>query len=143
MRKGDLLRRSVDPHLCRAKFGVNVPLVPMEHQYMVTEPFDGVPADLPTLRDPDRLTYYKEEVGGLVMGGYEPNPIPWAVNGHPAGFSLHPARQQLRPLRTDDGAGAGSRARAWRTGWVIKHADQRAGELHARRQFHHRRGAGA
>lgn len=68
-----------------AKFGVNVPLVPMEHQYMVTEPF-GVPGDLPTLRDPDRLTYYKEEVGGLVMGGYEPNPIPWAVNGIPKDF---------------------------------------------------------
>jgi sarcosine dehydrogenase len=68
------------------RFGVNVPLVSMEHQYMVTEPFDGVPANLPTLRDPDRLTYYKEEVGGLVMGGYEPNPIPWAVDGIPDGF---------------------------------------------------------
>lgn len=68
------------------RFGVNVPLVPMEHQYMVTEPFDGVPSNLPTLRDPDRLTYYKEEVGGLVMGGYEPNPIPWATKGIPKGF---------------------------------------------------------
>ena len=68
-----------------ARFGVNVPLVSMEHQYMVTEPM-GVPANLPTLRDPDRLTYYKEEVGGLVMGGYEPNPNPWAVNGIPPGF---------------------------------------------------------
>ncbi|NOD88309.1 MULTISPECIES: FAD-dependent oxidoreductase [unclassified Ruegeria] len=67
------------------RFGVNVPLVPMEHQYMVTEPFD-VPSHLPTLRDPDRLTYYKEEVGGLVMGGYEPNPIPWATKGIPQGF---------------------------------------------------------
>ncbi len=66
--------------------GVNVPLVPMEHQYMVTERIDGMPANLPTLRDPDRLTYYKEEVGGLVMGGYEPNPKPWAVNGIPSGF---------------------------------------------------------
>ncbi|MEM9631119.1 MAG: FAD-dependent oxidoreductase [Pseudomonadota bacterium] len=68
------------------RFGVNVPLVPMEHQFMVTEPFEGVPSNLPTLRDPDRLTYYKEEVGGLVMGGYEPNPIPWAVDGIPNGF---------------------------------------------------------
>ncbi|MBQ4826034.1 GcvT family protein [Leisingera sp. HS039] len=68
------------------RFGVNVPLVPMEHQYMVTEPFEGVPSNLPTLRDPDRLTYYKEEVGGLVMGGYEPNPIPWAQDGIPQGF---------------------------------------------------------
>lgn len=66
--------------------GVNVPLVSMQHQYMITEKIDGVPANLPTLRDPDRLTYYKEEVGGLVMGGYEPNPIPWAVEGIPSGF---------------------------------------------------------
>ncbi|SNZ19236.1 GcvT family protein [Cohaesibacter gelatinilyticus] len=68
------------------RFGVNVPLVPMEHQFMVTEPIEGVTSTLPTLRDPDRLTYYKEEVGGLVMGGYEPNPIPWAVDGIPRGF---------------------------------------------------------
>ncbi len=47
-----------------------------------------MPRDLPTLRDPDRLTYYKEEVGGLVMGGYEPNPIPWATDGIPAGFNF-------------------------------------------------------
>ncbi|MEM6986521.1 MAG: FAD-dependent oxidoreductase [Pseudomonadota bacterium] len=69
-----------------ARFGVNVPLVSMQHQYIVTEPLDGVTPDLATLRDPDRLTYYKEEVGGLVMGGYEPNPIPWAVDGIPEGF---------------------------------------------------------
>ena len=68
------------------RFGVNVPLVSMEHQYMVTEPISGMPKNLPTLRDPDRLTYYKEEVGGLVMGGYESNPIPWAINGIPKGF---------------------------------------------------------
>ncbi len=66
--------------------GVNVPLVSVQHQYVITEPIDGVRPDLPTLRDPDRLTYYKEEVGGLVMGGYEPNPIPWAVDGIPDGF---------------------------------------------------------
>jgi 4-methylaminobutanoate oxidase (formaldehyde-forming) len=69
-----------------ATVGVNVPLVSVEHQYMVTEPIAGVSGKLPTLRDPDRLTYYKEEVGGLVMGGYEPNPIAWAVDGIPAGF---------------------------------------------------------
>jgi sarcosine dehydrogenase len=72
--------------LC-AMVGVNVPLVSVEHQYMVTEPIAGVPKNLPTLRDPDRLTYYKEEVGGLVMGGYEANPIAWAVQGIPDGFS--------------------------------------------------------
>ena len=66
--------------------GVNVPLVSVQHQYMMTEPIPGVTPDLPTLRDPDRLTYYKEEVGGLVMGGYEPDPIPWATEGIPEGF---------------------------------------------------------
>ena len=68
--------------------GVNIPLQAVEHQYLVTEPFEpeAVPSDLPTLRDPDRLTYFKEEVGGLVMGGYEPNPIAWARNGIPNNF---------------------------------------------------------
>ena len=74
--------------LC-ATVGVNVPLVPVEHQYVITEPFTPeVPRNLPTLRDPDRLTYYKEEVGGLVMGGYEPNPVPWAVDGIPRPFQF-------------------------------------------------------
>ena len=67
--------------------GVNVPLVSVQHQYMVTEAIEGVARDLPTLRDPDRLIYFKEEVGGLVMGGYEPNPIPWAEDGIPQGFN--------------------------------------------------------
>ncbi len=68
--------------------GVSVPLQPMHHQYIVTEPLRNVPKSLPTLRDPDRLTYYKEEVGGLVMGGYESNPIPWDVAAPPEGFSF-------------------------------------------------------
>lgn len=61
--------------------GVNIPLVSMQHQYLITERIEGVTSSLPTLRDPDRLTYWKEEVGGLVMGGYEPNPKPWANTG--------------------------------------------------------------
>ena len=69
-----------------ATVGVNVPLVSVEHQYMITEKIEGVTPNLPTLRDPDRRTYWKEEVGGLVWGGYEPNPKPWAVNGIPEGF---------------------------------------------------------
>ena len=68
--------------------GVNVPLVSVQHQYIVTEPIAGVTPGLPTLRDPDRLTYYKEEVGGLVMGGYEPNPKPWAERGLPERFEF-------------------------------------------------------
>jgi sarcosine dehydrogenase len=72
-----------------ATVGVNVPLVSVQHQYVITAPLTPeVPRNLPTLRDPDRLTYYKEEVGGLVMGGYEPNPVPWAVDGIPGDFSF-------------------------------------------------------
>jgi 4-methylaminobutanoate oxidase (formaldehyde-forming) len=67
------------------KAGILIPLQSVEHQYLITEPC-GAPRGLPTLRDPDRLIYYKEEVGGLVMGGYEPNPIPWALDGIPEGF---------------------------------------------------------
>ena len=66
--------------------GVNVPLVSVEHQYLITEEIQGVTGDLPTLRDPDKLTYWKEEVGGLVLGGYEPNPIVWDSKPIPKDF---------------------------------------------------------
>jgi 4-methylaminobutanoate oxidase (formaldehyde-forming) len=59
--------------------GVEIPVVPIEHQYLITRPIDGVRGDFPTLRDPDNLVYVREEVGGLVVGGYERNPDPWNV----------------------------------------------------------------
>ncbi|MFQ5938094.1 MAG: NAD(P)/FAD-dependent oxidoreductase, partial [Acidiferrobacterales bacterium] len=65
---------------------ITVPVQSVQHHYMVTEAIEGVRRDLPTLRDPDRLIYFKEEVGGLVMGGYEPNPLPWALDGIPKDF---------------------------------------------------------
>ncbi len=71
-----------------ARAGACVPLTAVRHQYIVTEAIEGVTASLPTLRDPDRLTYYKEEVGGLVMGGYEPNPIPWSGEHVPDDFAF-------------------------------------------------------
>lgn len=68
--------------------GVSVPLQPVQHQYVLTEPIAGVTSGMPTLRDPDRLIYFKEEVGGLSMGGYEPNPVAWAEDGIPEGFEF-------------------------------------------------------
>ena len=62
-----------------AMAGVNVPLHSAEHFYVVTDPFDGVHPDLPVLRDPDGYTYFKEEVGGLVVGGFEPDAKPWVA----------------------------------------------------------------
>ena len=57
--------------------GVTVPLHSAEHFYVVTEAVTGVHPDLPIMRDPDGWTYFKEEVGGLVVGGFEPEAKPW------------------------------------------------------------------
>ncbi len=84
-----------------AMAGVSVPLVSVQHQYIITEPIAGADSGLPTLRDPDRLVYFKEEVGGLIMGGYEPNPLPWAQDGIPADFNgklLPPDWAHFEPL---------------------------------------------
>ena len=66
--------------------GVTVPIIPMAHQYLITEPFEPALAPLPTLRDPDNLVYWRTEVGGLVMGGYERDPSPFGLDGIPPGF---------------------------------------------------------
>jgi glycine cleavage system aminomethyltransferase T/glycine/D-amino acid oxidase-like deaminating enzyme len=59
--------------------GVTVPLHSAEHFYVVTDQIDGLHPDLPILRDPDGYTYFKEEVGGLVVGGFEPEAKPWVA----------------------------------------------------------------
>ena len=59
--------------------GVTVPLHSAEHFYVVTEQIQGVHRELPILRDPDGYTYFKQEVGGLVVGGFEPNAKPWVA----------------------------------------------------------------
>jgi 4-methylaminobutanoate oxidase (formaldehyde-forming) len=68
--------------------GVGVPLQSAEHFYLVTDPIAGVTPDLPVLRDPDGFIYYKEEVGGLVMGGFEPQAKPWNVERIPERFEF-------------------------------------------------------
>jgi 4-methylaminobutanoate oxidase (formaldehyde-forming) len=67
--------------------GVTVPLIPFAHQYLVTEAIDGVQPELPQLRDPDNLVYFRPEVRGLVMGGYERNPARFGQGGIPADFN--------------------------------------------------------
>ena len=66
--------------------GVDLPIIPFGHQYLITEPFEPPLEPLPTLRDPDNLVYFRTEVGGLVMGGYERKPAAWALDGIPEGF---------------------------------------------------------
>lgn len=72
--------------------GVSVPLHSAEHMYIVTGKIAGVTPDLPVMRDPDGYIYFKEEVGGLVMGGFEPDAKPWGMDGIP-----HPFEFQLLP----------------------------------------------
>ncbi|PCH67720.1 MAG: sarcosine dehydrogenase [Rhodobacteraceae bacterium] len=70
-----------------AKLGLTIPACAVEHQYIVTEPIPGFPDNLPTLRDPDRLVYYKPDAGGrLVIGGYEDDTQPFGNNGIPGEF---------------------------------------------------------
>ena len=66
--------------------GVTVPVVPMAHEYLVTKP-SGLPLEMPTMRDPSLLVYFRPESGGLVMGGYERDPAPWGLDGLPADFN--------------------------------------------------------
>jgi 4-methylaminobutanoate oxidase (formaldehyde-forming) len=68
--------------------GVTIPLHACEHMYIVTQPIAGVAPDLPVLRDPDGHIYVKEEVGGLLMGGFDPWAKPWGSDGIPDGFSF-------------------------------------------------------
>ena len=68
--------------------GVSIPLHSAEHFYLVTERIEGVHPDLPVMRDPDGYVYFKEEVGGLVMGGFEPDAKPWGMGGIPDDFEF-------------------------------------------------------
>ncbi|MBL8304903.1 MAG: FAD-dependent oxidoreductase, partial [Ideonella sp.] len=80
-----------------------VPLYSAEHFYIVTKPIAGVTPDLPVMRDPDGFIYYKEEVGGLLMGGFEPVAKPWKVDPIPADFQfqlLDEDWDQFEPLMT-------------------------------------------
>ena len=83
--------------------GVNVPLIPFAHEYLITRPA-GLPLDMPTMRDPSLLVYYRPESGGLVMGGYERNPKPWGLEGIPPDFNgrlLEPDWERFEPLMSN------------------------------------------
>jgi glycine cleavage system aminomethyltransferase T/glycine/D-amino acid oxidase-like deaminating enzyme len=70
-----------------AMAGVSVPIIPMAHQYLLARISEPIPDDLPTMRDPDLLVYFRRDANGLVMGGYERNPAPWGLSGIAADFN--------------------------------------------------------
>ncbi|MEL7166425.1 MAG: FAD-dependent oxidoreductase [Pseudomonadota bacterium] len=67
--------------------GINVPLQACEHFYIVTEAISGL-TQLPVLRVPDECAYYKEDAGKMLLGAFEPDAKPWAVNGIPKDFEF-------------------------------------------------------
>ena len=67
--------------------GVNVPLHACEHFYIVTEAIEGL-KQLPVLRVPDECAYYKEDAGKMLLGAFEPNAKPWAMDGIPKDFEF-------------------------------------------------------
>ncbi|MCC7048550.1 MAG: FAD-dependent oxidoreductase [Alphaproteobacteria bacterium] len=80
---------------------VPVAVCAVEHQYLVTEKIAGLPADLPTFRDPDGRYYVKPEVGGLAFGGWEDKTRPFGRHGIPANFGaelLTPDFDRFEPL---------------------------------------------
>ena len=81
-----------------------MPLYSAEHFYIVTDRIEGVHPMLPVMRDPDGFIYYKEEVGGLVMGGFEPKAKPWKVDPIPSTFRFELLGEdwdQFEPLMTN------------------------------------------
>jgi glycine cleavage system T protein len=66
--------------------GVTVPVVPMAHEYLVLRP-SSLPLEMPTMRDPSLLVYFRPESGGLIIGGYERHSAPWALDGIPPDFN--------------------------------------------------------
>jgi glycine cleavage system aminomethyltransferase T/glycine/D-amino acid oxidase-like deaminating enzyme len=83
--------------------GVRVPVVPFAHEYLVTQPFREFErgSHLPTLRDPDLQIYFREEGGGLVMGGYERRSAPWSLRDGGRGLDAIPADFNGRLLEED------------------------------------------
>ncbi len=69
-----------------AMAGARVPAIALEHQYLLTGPIDDMPRGMPTMRDPDHLVYYKPDGPGLLVGGYEPDTLPFGEGGIPSPF---------------------------------------------------------
>jgi glycine/D-amino acid oxidase-like deaminating enzyme len=68
--------------------GVVIPNQAAEHYYLITEAVPGISASWPVLEDPGSYGYFREEVGGLMIGLFEPVCAPWRVDGIPPDFSF-------------------------------------------------------
>ncbi len=71
-----------------ARSGINIPLQSAEHYYLITDKVPGISPSFPVLEDPGSYGYFREEVGGLMIGLFEPVCAPWKVSGVPEDFSF-------------------------------------------------------
>ncbi len=86
-----------------AMVGGFVPSTPVDHQHIALKAVVGheLPRDMPCFRDPDNLVYGRSEAGGILFGGYEPDPVARWVDGVPwehGGRSLPPAEERFAQL---------------------------------------------
>ncbi|MEH6545798.1 MAG: FAD-dependent oxidoreductase, partial [Sneathiella sp.] len=69
--------------------GINLPVQPMEHHYLITEDIDAVKnhgTRLPAGIDYEANIYFRQERQGMLLGTYEPKGTPWKVDGTPWDF---------------------------------------------------------
>jgi len=79
--------------------GANVPMVPTRHQLLITEPIDGVDPLQPITRIIDANVYVRPDEGGLMLGGYEDDPVQYDAAALPARFDVADLELDLRVLR--------------------------------------------
>ncbi|MGH2535538.1 MAG: NAD(P)/FAD-dependent oxidoreductase [Thermomicrobiales bacterium] len=79
--------------------GIRIPVVPVRHQLMITEPIAGVDSSQPICRVIDANVYVRPEKGGLMLGGYEPDPHAYDMRGVPAGFQIKDLPLDITVLR--------------------------------------------
>ena len=78
--------------------GVNIPLHAAEHFYVVTEPIEGLPHNLPVLREPSACNYFKEDAGKLLVGMFEPAAKPWGMLGIPKDLEFETLPQDIEHI---------------------------------------------
>jgi 4-methylaminobutanoate oxidase (formaldehyde-forming) len=83
------------------KSGICIPNQAAEHYYLITDDIPGMTKDLPILEDPSLYSYFREETGGLMIGLFEKDCVPWRVDKIPGDFSfgeLPPDWDRLTPF---------------------------------------------
>ncbi len=80
--------------------GIHVPLVPTRHQIYITEPLPGVTPKVPTVRIIDAKIYVRPAGNGLMVGGYESDPLQFDMREQPADFQITDMPLDFSPLAT-------------------------------------------